>query len=158
MTIELARQLFETGRSHALASELLYRSAIKEGEGRDDASDAEHFAFNGTYSLSTHYLLGLGLELMLKSAIVAWGGPSDNESLRKVGHDLVKALDTAEAAGFESKAPNLRDILEVLHEPFKQHWFRYGRPDKFALPGDFAQVVAALEVLDEELRSRLEAE
>jgi len=158
MTIDLARQLFETGRAHALASELLYRSAIIEGEGREDAPDPEHFAFNGTYSLSIHYLLGLGLELMLKSAIVAWGGPSEEKSLRDVGHDLIKALDTAEAAGFESEAPNLREILMVLQKPYEQHWFRYDRPSKFALPGDFAQVVAALEVLDEELRARLWAE
>ena len=86
---------------------------------------------------------------------MAWGGPSDDKSLREIGHDLIKALDLAEAAGFNSAAPNLRDILNVLHEPFKQHWFRYGRPDEFGLPGDFAQVVATLEVLDEELRARL---
>jgi hypothetical protein len=71
---------------------------------------------------------------MLKAAIVAWGGPSDDKSLREIGHDLIKALDLAEAAGFNSAAPNLRDILNVLHEPFKQHWFRYGRPDEFGLP------------------------
>ena len=92
---------------------------------------------------------------MLKAAIVAWGGQADEKSLREIGHDLVKALDTAEAAGFKSEAPNLRDILRALQEPFKQHWFRYGRPDKFALPGNFAQVVAALEVLDEELQAKL---
>ncbi|WP_417593069.1 hypothetical protein [Parasphingorhabdus sp.] len=153
----MALQLYETGRSHALASDLLYRSAIIEGQDRDDTSDPEHFAFNGTYSLSIHYLLGLGLELMLKSAIVAWGGRHDDKSLRDVGHDLIKALDTAEAVGFESHAPNLRDLLKVLQEPFKQHWFRYGRPDDFPLPGDFAQVVATLEVLDEEIRVRLDA-
>lgn len=154
MTIELARQLFESGRSHALASDLLYRSSILDGQDRN-LPDPEHFAFNGTYSLSIHYLLGLGLELMLKAAIVAWGGPSDDKFLRAIGHDLIKALDEAEAAGFKSEAPNLRDILNVLHEPFKQHWFRYDRPDKFTLPGDFTQVEAALEVLDEELRARL---
>lgn len=154
MSLDLARQLFETGRAHALASVLLYRSALLEGVERG-IEDPEHFAFNGTYSLSTHYLLGLGLELMLKAAIVAWGGPSDDKSLREIGHDLIKALDLAEEAGFNSAAPNLRDILNVLHEPFKQHWFRYGRPDEFGLPGDFAQVVATLEVLDEELRARL---
>ena len=152
--MNLARELFETGRSHALASDLLHRSAIIDGIDRG-IEDPEHFAFNGTYSLSTHYLLGLGLELMLKAAIVAWGGPSDEKSLREIGHDLIKALDSAEAAGFNSAAPNLRDILDVLNEPFKQHWFRYGRPDKFPLPGDFMQVVVTLEVLDDELQARL---
>lgn len=157
MTTDLAQQLFETGRSHALASDLLYRSAILDGEDRK-IPDPEHFAFNGTYSLSTHYLLGLGLELMLKAAIVEWGGTADEKMLRDIGHDLIKALDTAEAVGFKSQAPNLRDILNVLNEPFKQHWFRYGRPEKFGLPGDFTQVVAALDILDGELRERLWAE
>jgi hypothetical protein len=152
---DLACQLFETGRSHALAADLLYRSALIEGDGRADVTDPEHFAFNGTYSLSIYYLLGLGLELMLKAAIVAWGGPSDEKSLRALGHDLTGALDAAEATGFVSQAPHLRDILSVMQEPFKQHWFRYGRPDNFTLPGDFAQVVALLEVLDAELRARL---
>lgn len=157
MSLELARQLFETGRAHALASDLLHRSAIRHGI-ESDMQDPEHFAFNGTYSLSTHYLLGLGLELMLKAAIVAWGGPSDDKSLRKIGHDLIKALDLAEELGFNSEAPNLRDILNVLQEPYKQHWLRYSRPAEFELPGDFTQVVAMLEVLDEELRTGLEVE
>ena len=95
---------------------------------------------------------------MLKAAIVAWGGPSDDKSLREIGHDLLKALDAAEAAGFNSAAPNLRQILTVLHKPFKRHWFRYDIPDQFWLPKDFALVVATLEVLDEELRARLWAE
>ncbi|MVZ97065.1 hypothetical protein EUU23_05020 [Sphingorhabdus sp. IMCC26285] len=154
MAMDLARQLFETGRSHALASDLLYRSAILDGQDRQ-LPDPEHFAFNGTYSLSTHYLLGLGLELMLKAAIVGWGGAQDEKPLRDIGHDLIKALDLAEAAGFKSEAPNLRDILVVLNEPFKLHWFRYGRPDQFALPGNFTHIVAALEVLDDELQERL---
>lgn len=157
MSLDLAQQLFETGRSHALASEFLYRSAVNDGEARN-LPDPEKFAFNGTYSLSTHYLLGLGLELMLKAAIVAWGGTADERSLREIGHDLIRALDTAEGVGFRSAAPHLREILNVLQEPFKQHWFRYGRPEQFGLPGDFAQVVATLDVLDGELRARLWAE
>ena len=142
-----------SGRSHALASDFLYRAALKDAEHRQ-VDDPEHFAFNGTYSLSTHYLLGLGLELMLKAAIVAYGGPSDDKSLREIGHDLIKALNAAEEAGFRSEAPRLRDILSIIQEPFKAHWFRYGRPDKFALPGDWAEVVEALDVLDAELRAR----
>lgn len=157
MSLKLARELFETGRSHALASDLLYRSAVIEGEERS-LEDPTHFAFNGPYSLSIHYLLGLGLELMLKAALVAWDDTADERRLRSIGHDLVAALDEAEAAGFKSEAPSLREILEVLDEPFKQHWFRYERPERFELPGDFPQVVAALDVLDMELRSRLWSE
>ena len=156
MTLKLACELFESGRSHALTSDFLYRSALRDGEERG-VPDPELFAFNGTYSLSIHYLLGLGLELMLKAANVAWGGPSDDKFLRDIGHDLVKAFDAAEAAGFASKAPRLREIIEVMRQPFKAHWFRYGKPDTFALPGDFAQLVEALTVLDEELRMKIYA-
>jgi len=154
MDLELARELFESGRSHALASDFLYRSSVRDGNERA-LPDAELFAFNGTYSLSTHYLLGLGLELMLKAAIVAWDGPSEEKSLRDIGHDLVKGFEAAAAAGFRSEAPRLREIIDVMNEPYKAHWFRYGRPENFALPGDFVQVVEALTVLDEELRARL---
>ncbi len=155
MKNNLALQLFDTGRSHALASDLLYRSAFAQGLELNEP-DPENFAFNGTYSLSTHYLLGLGLELMLKAAIVFYDETYDEKKLReKIGHNLILALDTAEAVGFKSEAPSLRDILTVLQTPFNQHWFRYGRPEKFALPGDFGQVVLALEVLDGELRARL---
>jgi len=92
---------------------------------------------------------------MLKAAVIAWGGPSDEKVLREIGHDLVEALNAAEAAGFTSAAPRLREIVEVMREPFKAHWFRYEKPDAFALPGDFAQVVEALTILDEELRAKL---
>jgi hypothetical protein len=154
--MDLARKLFETGRSHALSSNLLYRSAIIDGKDRG-IEDPEHFAFNGPYSLSINYLLGLGLELMLKAAIVAWGGPSDDKSLKEIGHDLIKALNSAEAAGFHSTAPHLRDIVNVLQAPFREHWLRYGRPDEFLLPADFSQLVSTLELLDDEIRARLGA-
>lgn len=91
MDLELARELFGSGRSHALASDFLNRSALRDGEERA-LPEPELFAFNGTYSLSTHYLLGLGLELMLKAAIVAWDGPANDKFLREIGHDLVKAF------------------------------------------------------------------
>ena len=151
----LATELFETGRSHALTAELLYRASIEEGH-RKGVADVDLFAFNGPHSLSLHYLLGLGIELMLKAAIVAWSGVEDEKFLRlDIGHDLIRALDAAEEAGFHSAAPHLREITQVLREPYKAHWFRYGKPDEFALPGDFVQVVTSLDVLDGELRARL---
>ena len=82
-----ASHLFESGRSHALAADLLYRSALAEGVA-NGVKDPADYAFNGSYSLSTFYLLGLGLELMLKAAIVAHDGPSDERSMREIGHDM----------------------------------------------------------------------
>lgn len=148
-----AQMLFETGRSHTMAFTLLYQAALEEGQ-RKQVADVDRYAFNGPYSLSIHYLLGLGLELMLKAAIVAWGGPSDERALRDIGHDLTKALNIAEEAGFRSEAPHLRELVEVLGEPFRRHWFRYERPDQIELPGSFEQTIASLEVLDHEIRAR----
>ena len=147
-----ALTLFQSGRSHALSSELLFRAALSEGKARDDVEDPEKFAFNGSYSLSVNYLLGLGIELMLKAALVQCGYPSDDRSLRALGHDLVRILDEAEEVGFHSEAPRLRDLVTVLNAPYKQHWLRYDRPEQFPLPGDFQQVAETLAELDDELR------
>ena len=150
----LADELFETGRSHALTAGLLYRASLEEGH-RRGVPDVDLFAFNGTHSLSLHYLLGLGLELMLKAAVVSWGAIEDEKFLRnEIGHDLVRALDEAEKVGFQSAAPHLREILQVLREPYKAHWFRYGKPAEFSLPSDFTQVIESLDTLDGELRAR----
>lgn len=93
---------------------------------------------------------------MLKSAIVAWDPKADAEYLRKeVGHDLIKSLDEAERRGFKSQAPHLRELAEILRDPYKQHWFRYERPDQFKLPGDFDQVVETLKLLESELATKL---
>lgn len=154
MIRNLEEVLFETGRGHALSAERLHDAAILYAEEHD--LDLEIFPFNGTFSLSIHYLLGLGLELMLKSAIVAWGGRSDDKYLRNtIGHDLTAALHAAEAAGFKSQAPHLHEIIAILSGPFKMHWFRYGRPDKFVLPGNFSQVIDTVAILDAELQDRI---
>ena len=149
--------LYHTGRSHAGAACLLYRAAV-EYAADEGIEDPVSQAFNGPNSLSIQYLLGLGLELMLKSAIVAWDGGADAKYLQnQIRHDLVKALDEAEKRGFASQSPHLREIVEVMQKPYFKHWFRYQRPDRFALPGDFDQVVQLLQVLEAELTAKLDA-
>ncbi len=154
MSSDAAREMYETGRAHGLSAQLLYTSAILEGKERE-LPDPEHFAFNGTYSLSIYYLVGLSFELMLKAATIAWGGSSDERAMREIAHDLNKAFQSAKAAGFQSKAPNLTEILEALQEPFKLHWFRYQRPEHFRLPRDFPSVITNLAILDDELQAKL---
>lgn len=149
MSIEVARHLHQTGRSHALASDLLYQAACKEGLKRKP-DNPELFAFNGLYSLSIHYLIGLGLELMLKAAIAASGGPSDDRSLRDLGHELGRLLTRAKEVGFHSEAPRLDEVISHMAEPYKLHYFRYERPEQFLLP-NFTQMIEAIEVLDREL-------
>ena len=155
MSIDLANELRHTGRSHAAASCLLYRATIQRAE-EEKIPDPKSYAFNGPTSLSIQYLLGLGLELMLKAAVVAWDPTVDEKYLkREIGHDLIAALDEAEKRGFASKASHLREILKILREPYMQHWFRYQQPDQFPLPDDFDQIVPVLEILEQELDAKL---
>lgn len=157
MSLELAKQLYESGKAHASTSCLLYRASIEYAED-EHFEDPHAFAFNGTPSLSIHYLLGLGLELLLKSAIVMCDPDVDRANLQiSIGHDLTKALDAAEARGFASNAQYLRDLTNLLRVPYRQHWFRYDRPDHMNLPGNFDQVAETLMVLDGELLAKLEA-
>jgi hypothetical protein len=150
MTKEIARSLYEGARAHALSGNLLYKAAMAKAadEGHPDPAAS---AFNGTYSLSIHYLIGLSLELYLKSAYVLHGGAADDKSLRAIGHNLIEALNAVESQGFHSQAPNLREIAEHLNEPFSQHYFRYQRPEQMPLP-DVPDVYAAFQSLDDELQ------
>jgi hypothetical protein len=153
MSIEVARSLYEGARAHALSGNLLYNAALKKAEEAEHPDPATS-AFNGTYSLSIHYLIGLSLELYLKSAYALHGGAADDKSLRAMGHKLVDALNAVEAQGLHSQAPNLREIAEHLNEPFSQHYFRYKRPEQMALP-DVPDVYQAFQVLDDELNQKL---
>ena len=146
-----ASQLFETGRAHGLSAALLYRAALEDGIERG-ADDPEHFAFNGDYSLSIYHLSALAFELMLKGAFVANGGDGDDRTLRRLGHSLIQSLDAAHGQGFHSEAPRLREIVEVLDGPYRDHFFRYHRPDQFGLP-IMEHVIECFAVLDDELRA-----
>ncbi|MGX7896748.1 hypothetical protein [Tsuneonella sp. HG222] len=113
--------LFESGRCHALAAKLLHESSVNYAH-EHDIVDVEKFAFNGTFSLSLHYLVGLGFELFLKAAYVKFGGDPDPNHLRTaIGHDLVKALQHAETVGFQSDVENLAEIVGHLSEPYRLH-------------------------------------
>ena len=159
MSAELAAQLYRSGKAHAAASCLLYRAAVEHAKASEEIKDDPlDFAFNGTYSLSIHYLLGLGLELLLKAIIAACDPEVDEKYLKtEVGHDLVKALDEAEHRGFKSEAYHLREMAELLREPYKQHWLRYKQPARMPLPGDFDQVVRLLVIFDSEVAAKLPA-
>ena len=146
MSKEIAQGLFETGRGHAMAAQLLYLAALDKGE-EEGKADPDQFAFNGVYSLSIHHLVGLGFELMLKAAYVALGGdPDDGHLQRAIGHDLRAALDLAGEQGFHSTAHHLPEIVDILRDPYKAHYFRYHRPETFPLP-DFANLEQALVTL-----------
>jgi hypothetical protein len=157
---ELAASLHQTGKAHAGAACLLYSAArdyAKDPEGIEQIEDQITYAFNGPYSLSLHYLLGLGIELMLKAVIVALDSGVDAKYLQnEIGHDLIKGLDEAEHRGFVSEAQHLRDIVELLRDPYKLHWFRYERPSEMPLPGSFDQVIDMLTAFEGEVAALAE--
>lgn len=152
MRRDLAALLYETGRAHALSSQQLYKSSLDYAE-EHNICDASHFAFNGTFSLSVFYLMGLGMELFLKAAIVLGDSDADLKFLKnEIGHDLIVALDAAEQRGFTTNAANLRAIAECLREPYLRHHFRYERPEQIPLP-DIPQAIEMFAVLDEEFEA-----
>ena len=153
MTIELARQLWTMGGGHALGAEAVVNRAYQWAE-EINADEPEIAVFNGKYSAAIYLLLGYALELLIKSAYIAHGG-EQRELNRVLGHDLSAALDAAELRGFQSDAPNLREIVHLLREPHLAHQFRYGGMDQFPLPANLDEVIASLHHLAFELQMLL---
>ena len=151
---EFAYHLYRRGNGHAAGAKLLHDAIFTEAEQAGDADPAK-VAFNGPLSIGVHYLIGLGLELLLKSAYVSHGGDGSDKSLRAIGHDLRTALERAEAQGFTSEAPHLREIVECLREPHHAHFFRYGWPDEFSMPTP-NDIFAAFHVLDSEVHAAVQ--
>lgn len=158
MSVEKAKTLLENGESHALAAAVLFDAS--HGYGRKigvPEEEIDKFAFNGVCSLSVHYLVGLGLELLLKAAYIAWGGEDTDQHLRRdIGHDLETALAMAQERGFESRSEHLAELVGYMNEPYKQHFMRYSRPDGNFLPDDMKQVAVVFETVRNEVRERLQ--
>lgn len=154
---EKAQMLLDNGLAHGLAATVLFTGSFDYGRRIGvEEENLETFVFNGTCSLSVHYLVGLGLELLLKAAYIASGGDADDDHLRsKIGHDLEKALNRARQAGFESSSEHLEELVGYMNEPYKLHRLRYGRPDGMNLPDNMEQVAAVFETLNEEVKAKL---
>lgn len=157
METNRAKLLLENGEAHGLSAVVLFEASTEYAQKIGvEKEKIEDFTFNGTCSLSVHYLVGLGLELILKAAYIASGGGEDDEHLRrKIGHDLIKALEQAREIGFESKSEHLEDMVGYMNEPYKHHYLRYGRPDGIYLPSDIRQVAEVFETLRAEVRALL---
>lgn len=154
MNDELARNLWNMGGGHAIGAEAVIRRA-QEWAREIEADDPEKVVFNGKYSASIYLLLGYGFELLLKAAFVYNGGDSKQLGARGIGHDLVAALNAAEERSFHSGAPRLREIVELLQSPHREHQFRYGGKDDFPMPADVEEVLANLNHLASELQELL---
>lgn len=158
MEIDKAKILFENGTAHALSAILLFNSSYEYGRKIEVSEEKiDDFAFNGTCSLSVHYLIGLGLELLLKAAYVACGGDGDDKHLRnEIGHDLEIALQRAQDFGFKSQSDHLAELVSYMKTPYKEHYLRYSRPDGMFLPNDMEQVSAVFDMLQTEIAQLLQ--
>jgi hypothetical protein len=140
------------GRAHGLSSQQLYKSSLRYADERD-LGDPDHFAFNGIFSLSVFYLIGLGLELMLKAAIVLNDDQANLNFLKNdIGHNLKKALEVAVEKGFTSNAPYLTGVVNYMSEPYRLHHFRYEPLAEMPLP-EMAQIIEMFAALDEEFEA-----
>lgn len=148
-------QLLELARGHGFSAQRLYGVALEEGKYRYP-SNPYKFAFNGPYSLSTHYLLTLSLELMLKAAFVAWGGDRSDKSLKSMRHDLRECLCKANELGFITNAPMIDEVVRLLRDPYRLDSLRYRSRSKLRLP-NIDVVINCLAVLDDEVASAINA-
>ena len=153
MTTPKAKILLENGAAHALAALVLFRASYDYGRKIGVAEEKiDDFAFNGTCSLSVHYLIGLGLELLLKAAYVAHGGDESDLHLRnEIGHDLEVALRKAQERGYQCQSDQLAELVGYMNRPYKNHVLRYNRPDGMFLPNDIEQVSALFDMLQSEI-------
>jgi hypothetical protein len=154
MDKELARKLWNMGGGHALGAEAVVCRA-KEWAREIGTKDPEKAVFNGKYSASIYLLLGYSFELLLKAAFVAHGGDQRKLGAKGIGHDLGEALNAAEESGFRSGAPQLREIVDLLQSPHREHHFRYGGMNEFPLPANLDDVVASLHHLASEIQELL---
>lgn len=148
--LDLARQLWTMGGGHVIGTEAVVERARRYVE-EVGAEDPEQVIFNGKYSASIHLLIGYAFELLLKSAYLAHGGDPKKLGSRGIGHDLVVALDKAEACGFKSQVEHLRWIVERVREPHLAHQFRYGGMEKIEMP-DLKHTLEAMNGLAYELQ------
>jgi len=154
MSKELALQLYQVGRAHALSSFQLYQTASRYAE-EHGLEHQESFAFNGTFSLSTYYLMGLGLELMLKAAVCSVEPEVSPKQLKHLGHDLLVLVNRVEETGFEHDMVAVRRLAEIMQQPYLSHWLRYEDPEQFALPADLDQVQETFRLFDEALEAKM---
>ena len=138
---QLLEDLWHRGWGHVTAAKILAQYSKAEGQAKQVA-DPDHYTFNGPQSPSLHLLIGYGMELLLKVAVLLHGGREGDT--KAAGHDLVKALDRAEDLGFRCSTPQVRFVAENLREMHLNHRFRYGGADQVTMPS----LPISLSVLD----------
>jgi hypothetical protein len=144
-----AETLWTRGAGHLVGVRVLIGVALEE---YGTSEEGKQLIFNGQYSPAIHLLIGFSFELLLKAAFLAAGGHADQVEAFK--HDLKRALNEAETAGFVFSHPKTRWVVERLHDSHMNHAFRYGWLTQLAMP-QLEDSLPVLESLAEEVRVRL---
>ena len=116
-----------------MAAEALRLTSIETAHS-EGIEDVELVAFNGPLSPSIHLLIGYGFELNLKAIYLLLGGEAAKLSKPTFGHDLIAALNAAEALGFVTTVQDLRWTLENLRVSHLSHHWRYGGKLSITIP------------------------
>jgi hypothetical protein len=134
-TVEAAEGFWVVGASHAWSAQQL-------------AEIEPTRAFNGGHSASIFLLVGFALELTLKGVFVALGGTPE-AAKKKMGHDLLAALQGARDQGWTGESPQLGSLITAMREAHRINFFRYmGMGDSIILP----DLPPSLLILDDHVR------
>ncbi|WP_394891182.1 hypothetical protein ACG873_07680 [Mesorhizobium sp. AaZ16] len=79
--------------------------------------------------LPFHTLLGLSLEMLLKTVLLRQGMPARDFATRRFGHDLVALRDEARNRGFRSQENGIDEIIAHIAPNYGSHDYRYVKPN-----------------------------
>ncbi len=95
-------------------------------KGKGFLGAAALLAKKGGYEFVVLHLQCQGIELVIKSTLLAIDYDTFRPQLKKFGHDLVKATDAAITAfGLSPLRPNVRSELCALSQLYSHHILRY---------------------------------
>lgn len=93
---------------------------------------------------------------MLKAAVCSLEEEISPNELKRLGHNLLDAVDRVEKGDFDHDMAAVRNLAEVMQQPYLSHWLRYEHPEQFPLPGDFAQIQETFRLFDAALEAKVE--
>lgn len=103
-----APNLFAAARSYFLAA----RTLLNQSDG-----------LPASVAMPFYFLSGFAIELALKAVVFRVSASEPN--LRRIGHDLTKALKAAEMVGLTSADPDLFKMVQRMSVVHKELTFRY---------------------------------
>lgn len=95
--------------------------------------------------LPFHTLLGLSLEMLLKTVLLRQGLNAEDLARKPYGHNLVSLRDEARSRGFISRELRIDEIIAHIAPNYRSHHYRYMKPNSEL---NKVNVVPALNAMD----------